>query len=333
MKFLITILVCINFLASCKGQQSFGTNYLKLEKTIEMPGVSGRIDHMAINLKAQVVYMAALGNNTVEVIDLRNGAVIHSIAGLDEPQGIAFIPEHNEVVVANGGNGNCVFYNAADYSIITTLHLAGDADNVRYNALSGKIYIGYGDGGIAVIDAISHKQISDVKLPAHPESFQLDQKNNLLLVNLPGANAISVIGLNDFKVLNTWKTNSLKANFPLTLDTANNHVMIGFRHPAVLVTYDVKTGKEVNRTDLISDVDDIFYHPAKHQVLASGGGGAINIFEKNTDNTYKKIANISTRFGTRTSLLIPSLQTYVLAERANGGKPAALVVYKINSQN
>lgn len=106
---IISYLVCTCCLPGCKGQESFGTDYLKLEKVIEMPGVSGRIDHMAINLKDQVVYMAALGNHSIEVIDLRKGAVIHSIKGLNKPQGVAYIPEHNEFVVANGSNINCVF--------------------------------------------------------------------------------------------------------------------------------------------------------------------------------------------------------------------------------
>src|SRR5215210_8002129 len=109
--FIIHLLTSICFI-SCKGQRTFGADYLKLEKAIEMPGVSGRIDHMAVNLKDKVLYMAALGNNSVEVIDLNKGVVIRSIKGVEEPQGIAFIPEQNEVAVASGGNGDCVFFDA-----------------------------------------------------------------------------------------------------------------------------------------------------------------------------------------------------------------------------
>ncbi len=310
------------------GQPKFGTDLLKLEKEIKMPSVKGRIDHMSINLKNQLLYVAALGNNSVEVIDLQKGVTVHSIKGLDEPQGVAYIPEHNEIVIANGGNGNCVFYNAENYAITTTLHLAGDADNVRYNASTGKIYVGYGNGGIAVIDAASHKQTGDVKLSAHPESFQLDQKNNLLYVNLPDANSIAVINLSDMKVINTWKIKSLNANFPMTLDTADNRVIIGYRHPAVLVTYDVKTGKEASRNDMVSDVDDVFYYERGKKILASGGDGSINIFKKDNNNTYQQVANIPTRSGARTSLLIPALRIFIVAQRAEGGKKAAIVIYK-----
>lgn len=83
---------------------------------------------------------------------------------------------------------------------------------------------------------------------------------------------------------------------------------------------------------LVNDVDDVFYYQTKQEVLASGGGGPISIYKEN-NNIFKQIANIPTRSGARTSLLIPSLNTYILAEGANGGKDAAIAVYKIANTN
>src|SRR5215831_229522 len=116
---LILLIACIGF-GGCKGQPSFGTNYLKLEKIIPMPDVKGRIDHLDVNLKDQLVYVAALGNNTLEVADLRSGKILHSIKGLDEPQGVGYIPQHEEIFVANGGNGDCYFYNARSFEKTAT---------------------------------------------------------------------------------------------------------------------------------------------------------------------------------------------------------------------
>jgi DNA-binding beta-propeller fold protein YncE len=191
---------------------------MKPDKIIELPDVDGRIDHMAINLKDKVLYMAALGNNTVEVIDLSKGILIRSIKGIKEPQGIAYIPEQNEIAVASGDKGDCVFINAATFETVVTIHLNSDADNVRYDADERKIYVGYGHGGMALIDPVAHKQTGNVKLNAHPESFQLDKKHNRMYVNLPDANSISVIDLKSFTLTNTWEINKYSANFPMTLD-------------------------------------------------------------------------------------------------------------------
>ena len=313
----------------CNGQQPFGTEHLLLDKSIVLPDVSGRIDHLAINLKDNTVYVAALGNNTVEVVDLNRGKVIHTIKGLDEPQGVCYLPAQNELVVANGGNGNCIFYNATTYATIATVHLGSDADNVRYDAGTGKLYVGYGNGGIAVIDATSHQQVNNIPLPAHPESLQIDEKLLRLFVNLPDNNSIGVIDLQTSKLITTWKTKSLKANFPMALDSTGNRVFVGFRQPAILVSYDAVTGKEQSRTTLVGDADDVFFYEKAQEIFASGGDGFINVFKKENDTGFIKMADISTRSGARTSLLIPALQTFIVAERAANNKAATLAVYKI----
>lgn len=294
-----------------------------------MPGVKGRIDHMAFNLKDEILYVAALGNNTVEVIDLQKGIVLKSIKGVEEPQGIAYLPEQNELAVASGGNGDCVFIDAKTFALVAIVHLNGDADNVRYDATERKIYVGYGNGGMAMINPVTHKQIGNIKLSAHPESFQLDKKNNKMYVNLPDDHSIAVIDLKAYKLADTWKIHKYNANFPMALDTTNNLVFVGFRHPSLLVGYDCDSGEQMSAIEVVGDIDDFYYDADKQEIIASGGDGYLSILKRESVRNFKKIANIPTRAGARTSLLIPSLQTFILAERASGGKPAAVAVYSI----
>jgi hypothetical protein len=46
---------------------------LRLLQTIPLPEVKGRFDHFAIDTKGQRLFVAALGNDTVEVLDLAAG--------------------------------------------------------------------------------------------------------------------------------------------------------------------------------------------------------------------------------------------------------------------
>jgi len=78
---------------------------LTLERTISLPGVEGRIDHFSLDPAGQRLFVAALGNNSVEVVDLIEGKVHHSITGLVEPQGLYFLADLNRLYVANGGDG------------------------------------------------------------------------------------------------------------------------------------------------------------------------------------------------------------------------------------
>jgi DNA-binding beta-propeller fold protein YncE len=316
------------FNLSCKGQKSFGGEQLILKQSISLPNVRGRIDHLDVNLQSQIVYMAALGNNSLEAIDIKNGKLLYSIKDLSEPQGVVYIPQTNEVMVANGGNGNCLFYNAQTFANTAKIGLGSDADDVRYDSADQRIYVGYGDGGIAIIDAQKHEKIGDVRLSAHPEGFQIDKAINKIFVNAPDAHQIDVIDLTTMSVTAKWET-EFGANFPMAIDKEHHIIFIGYRHPAKIVAINEMTGKTIAVTDLISDVDDIYFDSKTNKQYASGGGGAINVFLF-SNSTFTQVANIPTRSGARTSLLIPQLNSFVLAERAGGG-PAQLQVYNIKN--
>jgi DNA-binding beta-propeller fold protein YncE len=300
-----------------------------LIKTILLPEVKGRIDHMDVNLKDQILYVAALGNNTLEVVDLTTGKILKSIKGLHEPQGIGYVPQTSEILVANGDNGDCYFYNSRGFEKTATLHLQADADDVRFDSASEKLYVGYGDGGISVIDPETHKQIADIKLPAHPESFQIDKKLNLLYVNLPNAKMVGVIELDRQIMTGKWERAQPSANFPMALDSIHHQVFVGYRNPARLIVFDGRSGKEIGNINMAGDADDLYYDLKTDRVFVSGGAGSIDIFQRQKDYSFAQIAGIPTRNGARTSLLIPQLNLFVLAERAVSGKPADLLVYKV----
>ena len=331
--FYFFVTICISF-SSCKGQKTFGENYLQLTKTISLPGIKGRIDHLDINLKDQIVYIAALGSDAVEIVNLKSGKVLHSITGLDEPQGVGYIPLHNEIFIANGGDGDCYFYNATSFAKVATIHLKSDADDVRYDSVDRKIYVGYGSGGIAIISSDTHTQVGDVKLPAHPEGFQIDTKTHLMYVNLPGSNMIGMVDLKQLKLKNKWSRTTPTGNFPMALNSAGDRLFIGYRHPAKLVTIDTKTGKQLSINDITNDTDDLFFDDKEGRVYVSCGGGYtrlgyVNIFQLQGENTYKQIANIPTRNGARTSLLVPQLNLFLVAEPSVYTHDGELMVYKI----
>jgi hypothetical protein len=324
------LVILLTLLLWCGQSRSYGQNVLRLEKEIPMPGIKGRIDHMDINLKDQVAYVAALGNNTVEVVDLNNGKILHSIGGLSEPQGVVYISKHHELLVANGGTGECIFYNTSTWQKITSIKYDDDADDVRYDAGSERIYVGYGSGGIGIIDAATHRKVSDIALPAHPESFQLDSKEGKIWINLPGSGMIGVADIKTNKLIAQWKKLLPRANFPMAYDSTRHRIMVGYRIPATLKILDSHSGKEIFSSGMVSDVDDFYWDEATKQILISGGGGSINIFKQTSAGTYKQLTDIPTRNGARTSLLVPELRLFLIAARAVDGKPAALLVYRMD---
>lgn len=327
--FKLFLLFGLALLSGCSGNNSYGQSILKLEKEIPLPGVKGRIDHLDIDLQDQVVFVAALGNNTVEVVDLKNGKVLRSLNSMDEPQGVAYIPKHRELFVANGGTGECVFYNTLNWQKTASIKYDDDADDVRYDANTDLIYVGYGSGGIGIIDAASHKQAGNIPLSSHPESFQLDSKENKLWVNLPGSGAIAIADMKTRKVIAEWKRLLPRSNFPMAYDSAEHRIFIGYRIPATLKVLDSHTGKELFSSGMAGDVDDFYWDSKTKQLLISGGSGSVNVF-KQEDSGFKQVADIKTRTGARTSLWVPQLRLFILAVRANDNHPASLQLFRMN---
>src|SRR4029077_12715456 len=129
---------------------------LRLIQTIPLRNVEGRIDHMAVDLKGERLFIAALGNNTVEILDLRAGKHIGTITGLHEPQGVGFVSEFKKLFVANAQSGACDIFDSSSLKLIKSVKFSDDADNIRYDATARRVYVGYGSGGLGVIDAASY---------------------------------------------------------------------------------------------------------------------------------------------------------------------------------
>ncbi|NCI49798.1 YncE family protein [Sediminibacterium roseum] len=328
-KLLITACIFLLCIQGCQSQPQVQGKSMSLVTSVELPGVNGRIDHMAFDNFAQKIFVAALGNNTVEVVDLKNNKAIHSITNLNEPQGIAFIPERKAILVANGGNGRCDVFSSEDYQKITSIQLSGDADNVRYDAINKMIYVGYGDGGIAIIDANTFKQLGDIKLEGHPESFQLDIPHKKIYVNVPDKQQIEVIDLEKQQVTDRWKITEAKSNFPMYLDAVNRRLVIGCRRPVKLLVIDTETGKTKTSVETSSDVDDIFCDVKTGNLYLSCGGGNIDVFKRLSNDNYQLSEKIVSKSGARTSLWIPQLNRLVVASPKNIMAGAALLVYAI----
>jgi DNA-binding beta-propeller fold protein YncE len=115
---------------------------LVLVKSIPLPGVEGRIDHLAVDRDQARLFVAALANNSVEVLDLSTGQHLRSVKGLREPQGIVAIQSPPRVVVANGQGGAVEFRGGDELRVDGSVALGDDADNVRYDATAKRIYVG-----------------------------------------------------------------------------------------------------------------------------------------------------------------------------------------------
>jgi DNA-binding beta-propeller fold protein YncE len=307
--------------------QAQESSALRMAQTISLPNVEGRIDHMAVDVKGQRLFIAALGNNSVEILDLNTGKHLKRVSGLHEPQGVGFSSEFNKIFIANGKTGACDILDGSSFERIKSVKFPDDADNIRYDANGQRVYVGYGSGGLGIIDAKNGDHIGNIKLDAHPESFQLEKSGSRIFVNLPDSKKIAVVNREARTVITTWATTSATANFPMALAETHHRLFVGFRKPAKVSVFDTDSGKVIANLDSAGDADDIFYDNSRRRIYIAGGEGFLSIFQQLDPEHYQPVAKIPTAAGARTALFVPEFNRLYLAVPHRGSQRAEVRVY------
>jgi DNA-binding beta-propeller fold protein YncE len=307
---------------------------LVLSGAIPMDGVKGRIDHFASGNGR--VFVSALGNNTVEVLNLFGQVVEHTITDVPSPQGVAFSPEANKLFVASA-QGKLYIYDGDSFNLITTLAFDGGADNLRYDAATRRVYVACGDdeknAAIATVDAMTNQRLDEeYKLGGEPESFQLESSGPNIYVNIPGLKQIAVIN-RETKTITRWPLTGLRKNFPMALDEADHRLFVGIREPARLAVFDTASGRMTAALPSAEDPDDLYYDAEHKRVYVPGGEGFIYVFQMKDPDHYRLLTKIPTALGARTAGYFgrqkKGTHRFFLAVPARGGQSAEVRIYTI----
>lgn len=300
-----------------------------LKSAVPLPGVEGRFDHAAVDPATHRLFFAALGNDTLEVVDVRAEKRVHTISALKEPTGVLFLHELNLLVVANGGDGTCRFYDGTTYAERGRIGRLEDADNLRFDSKEKRVYLGYGEGALGVIDPVAMKLVASIPLAKHPESFQLEENGPRIFVNVPGARQIAVVDRPAGKVVATWPVDEAHANFPMALAEKEHRLFVGCRQPARLLALDTENGQRVAAIPLSGDVDDLFFDAARSTLYASCGEGYLDVFSFTAPANLTRMHRLPSAMGARTSFFSATLDLLFLAVPHHGAQGAEIRLYTL----
>ncbi len=301
---------------------------LRLEREIPLPGVEGRIDHMAADVAGQRAFVAALGNGTLEIVDIAQGKRTDEIKSLKEPQGVAYVPANGAVYVAGGGDGTVRSFDSHTLNPLHEISLGDDADNLRYDPAHDRLFAGYGKGAIAMLSLDLAKQ-ANFTLPAHPESFQLTPDGRRLAVNLPENHSIGVIDLDTQTVNAEWAHPMGSANFPMAVDRTIQRLFIPCRKPPRLQVVNADTGHITAWLATVGDADDIFVDEKLRILYVIGGVGVVDVLYIRFGDAMVSRAKVPTAPGARTGLYVPEWHKLLVAAPRQGTKDARLLVFAV----
>jgi hypothetical protein len=130
-------------------------------------------------------------------------------------------------------------------------------------------------------------------------------------------------------VVTSWGMGLTLGNYAMALDEADHRLFVVSRVPARLVVMDTASGKVVQKLAAVGDCDDIFWDVSRKRIYATGGDGAISVFEQQDADHYKEISRRTTVKGARTSFFSPDLGRLYVAVRRQGSTAAQIQVFSV----
>jgi DNA-binding beta-propeller fold protein YncE len=312
---------------------------LKLIATTPMPGFTGDFDHFGLDLKGNRLFLASEDQKTVEVFDLRTGQRIHSIGGFGQPLTMAFLPESNRLIVADGGDTDAVdLVDCEKYEIIDTIKLGPGVDHGVYNPLNKYFYVENGgrpDGKshvLTIIDTQSFKRVGEVPgLPGNShEGMVIDREGKKLYVNLTGTDEVGVIDLETRQLNARWPLPDVHVAHAIALDEPNHRLFTATRKPPQFIVLDIDTGKVVTALPCVGVNSDMSFDSARKRIYVTGSETASVFVQRDADH-YVHIAEVPTAYRAKSSIFVPELNRLYIAASGKG-KPDAklqLLIYEV----
>jgi DNA-binding beta-propeller fold protein YncE len=302
--------------------------------TITLPYVHGRIDHFSVDVPGRRLFISALGNHTVEVVDLKRDRWLRSIPGVKEPQGECYVANLHKLFTADGKAGTVKVYQGGDLRLLSVIRLDRGPDAEAYDPVTRRLYVGYGGGAagkhygeVGVINAVTDRHVGDIRTSAHPGAILVGQPGRTLFVTVPKTHQILQIDARTGRIVSTWLS---KAGSPvsLALDRRDDRLFVGMRNPAAIEVFDSHTHRLITSLPSVGLMDGLFYDAPHHRIYASGGQGYVAVYQQWSANRYTELARVPTGVNARTSLWVRQLDRYYVAVPASAGHGARVLVFQ-----
>lgn len=308
---------------------------LRLVRTIPLLDLPGRIDHLSVDIKGRRIFLAALEKNTIEVVDLKAGAVSHSLAGFQKPQGVLFLSPISRLFVASGQDGSVKTFDGAALAPGRTVTVSLGADAIGYDPRRNEIYVGSGGadagkdrGDLTVFDAATLRQAAALTTDAHAGGSVAERNGGRMFVLVPEKGQVVVLDRDTHAPLATWTVPDIQKDVAIALDEKGHRLFLGVRTPASLVVLNSDTGATVASVPTAATLDGLSFDAATRRIYTTGGEGFLDVTQQIDADHYRRIARIPTGPAARTSLFVPEWKQLFVAVPRDKNRAAELRVFE-----
>jgi DNA-binding beta-propeller fold protein YncE len=267
----------------------------------------------------------------VEVVDLRTGKLTRPLTGCSQPQGLLFLAKPNLLYVASGDRGVVKVYDGATGRALKTLGSLPNAHHLRFDPEANRVYVGFGEGAMGIINPVTGVHTATLRLLGHPEAFEIEPGGSRVFVNVPKTHQVAVLDRPTQSLLEAWLLPGLEGNHALALDETHRRLYVACHTPAQLAVLDTATGTVVGQLPIGTDCDDVFVDARRDRVYAVCGEGVVCTFQRSGATLEPLPEPTRTAPGARTGCFVPEWSELFVAVPRAEGRDAEIRRYAIGN--
>ncbi len=287
---LIISLIALASIALCQTKYKIA-NKLKAEG-------DGGWDYLVSDESSDKLFVSH--GTVVQVIDVKQGKVVHTIPDTKGVHGIALAHDLKKGFISCGRDSSVTVFDYETLKTINKIKITGvNPDAILYDAFSQKVFVYNGRSNNAtVIDAKTEKEIATIPLDGKPE-FSVTDGKGTIYVNIEDKNIITLINSKTLKVEKSYTITGGDEPTGLALDNITHRLFTVCGNKKMIVI-DAQNGAVIATLPIGDGCDGVGFDKDLKCIYASNGEGNITVVKEEDANTYKVIETIETQKGART---------------------------------
>lgn len=159
---------------------------------------------IAIDPIANIAVITNEKADSVSVVDLDTGTLLHTIPVGKAPRGVAIDNGLNIAIIGNSHDDTVSIIDINDHSLIGTLPVGKQPEGIALNPLTHMAIIAdHQEGTVSIIDLSNYRIIGNIQVGQEPIDVAIDPGLNLALVVNEKDYTVTIIDLNTYQVTGT----------------------------------------------------------------------------------------------------------------------------------
>ena len=297
--------------------------FYRLEAAAVLRSKSPEWDYLTLD-EARGYLFIGRRSDGVTVYDVKSKKVVRTIAGSDDANAVALVPEFDRGYTVNG-DGSVTAFRLSTLRTIERKKLGEDADSGFYDPVTKQIAVTMGDSQkLAFIDAKTGTATGELQIDSKKLDGAVPDDGGHMFLALRDRNAVVKIDMAAHRLDAQWKTDGCEQPTSLALDRENARLFAGCRGAKpVLAVMDARSGKVLSTHEIGRGNDGIVYDAGARRIYTSNGVDAnLVIYDQLDADTYRLSEATTTRPYARTMALDPKTKKVYLVTAEGTADPA-----------